>query len=135
MQAMQLDALVADRHGAALLTDTLVAAISGPVVVADDAATDNRSKIVRFADIGTAAMPEPAQVGPDAPGYVIFTSGTTGMPKGVVISAASLAHYLDRTEGWTRFTPEDRIGECCDVTFDLTVTTCSWRGVPVPRCI
>ncbi|MGE3305209.1 MAG: amino acid adenylation domain-containing protein [Rhizobiaceae bacterium] len=130
MQAMQLDALVADRNGAALLTDALIAAVGGPVVVADDVDCIAHARIVRFAEIGAQAMAEPAKVGPEHPAYIIFTSGTTGMPKGVVISAASLAHYLDQTEGWTRFTADDRIGECCDVTFDLTVHNMflAWRA-------
>ncbi len=38
-----------------------------------------------------------------------------------MISAGSLAHYLEQSEPWTNYVPEDRIGEACDLTFDLSV--------------
>ncbi len=38
-----------------------------------------------------------------------------------MISAGSLAHYLDQSVPWTNYVPEDRIGEACDLTFDLSV--------------
>lgn len=53
--------------------------------------------------------------------YVIFTSGTTGVPKGVVIGRRALDHYV----AWLRADlspgPEDRISQYPNVAFDLSV--------------
>lgn len=121
---LDLDALVADVNGARMLTPKVLAAAPSRIAVAD--AVDRLPEapgrdVTRIGDIADRPLAEPVAVGPDHMGYVIFTSGTTGMPKGVMISAGSLASYLDSTRGWTAFTPADRIAETCDVTFDLTV--------------
>jgi len=55
------------------------------------------------------------------PVNIQFTSGTTGMPKGVMISAGSLRSYLEQTRPWTNLMPEDRVAETHDITFDLSV--------------
>lgn len=123
LDALDLDALVVDAVGLQLLTPEVLAHAPQRLVVPAGAAV-----VAAPADMVVAAidaLPQsdlaPRPVGPDHLAYVIFTSGTTGMPKGVMISAGSLASYLASTRGWTGFTPGDRIAETCDVTFDLTV--------------
>ncbi len=64
---------------------------------------------------------EPAHRGAKETGYIVFTSGTTGEPKGVVVSCGALAEYLGSTRGWVGFTRDDRVAEAHDITFDLSV--------------
>lgn len=121
---MELDALVADVHGAALLTPAVLAAAPDLVVIADagaELAPRAGQSVIRLGAVDAAPLAEPVPVGADDLAYIIFTSGTTGLPKGVMISAGSLANYLAESRPWTNLTPEDRLAETCDVTFDLTV--------------
>jgi amino acid adenylation domain-containing protein len=119
---LDLDALIVDRNGAALLTPEVIAAAPALIVAPEGASiAAGDASALSFADLGDAPSGAAAQVAADHPGYILFTSGTTGLPKGVVISAGSLAAYLEESRPWTGLTPEDRVAEAHDVTFDLSV--------------
>jgi len=53
--------------------------------------------------------------------YVMFTSGTTGRPKGVPIRTESLLAYLDVATKRFGVRPGDRASHFFDLTFDLSV--------------
>ena len=55
--------------------------------------------------------------------YLLYTSGSTGNPKGVLISNEALANYLHWCQ--TTYRPEDRcqMPFCTSVGFDLTITS------------
>jgi len=130
LDLLDLDALVVDAAGEGLLTPAVRAAAPHTIVVPEGSALAAQAGFVALDRLPLRRLAEPVAVAAEHPAYIIFTSGTTGVPKGVVIAAGSLQHYLDRTEPWTRFTAADRVAECCDVTFDLSVHNMflAWRA-------
>ncbi|WP_024804816.1 non-ribosomal peptide synthetase [Nocardia sp. BMG51109] len=65
------------------------------------------------------AVAPPARVSPDTVAYVLYTSGTTGTPKGVAVGHANLAQlvrgHID-TFGMSR---NDRVSQVVNVSFDV----------------
>ena len=66
-----------------------------------------------------AGSPEQSPPGPDDPAYVFFTSGTTGVPKGVLGVHHALAHFLAWEAGALDVGPEDRIAFFSSPSFDV----------------
>jgi len=52
--------------------------------------------------------------------YLLFTSGSTGQPKGVMISHSNVLHYVRHVTERYQFTSKDRFSQLFDLTFDLS---------------
>ena len=63
----------------------------------------------------------PARFSGDQPAYIIFTSGTTGSPKGVIIRARSVRHFLDFGHDLYHLDVRDRVSNFSAVSFDFSV--------------
>lgn len=120
-EILQLDALIVDMNGEKLLTPEVAAVAPNTIFAPGEHRGDFR--LINGSSFATtnAEDDDPVSVGPEHTAYIEFTSGTTGKPKGVMVSAGAVASYLDAMETWYDFGPDDRAAETCDITFDLSV--------------
>lgn len=125
----RLSALVVDERGAMHLAHEAVRErLPGQVLAPDVPAAvgTTRWKELPVVDVASA----PAAVSRDHPAYVIFTSGTTGVPKGVTVTTGNLAHFLANIRVQYAIGPDDRVGQFCEPSFDLSVFEifAAWDG-------
>ncbi len=63
----------------------------------------------------------PAEVSSEALAAILYTSGSTGAPKGVALSHRALSNFVDWASGTFKISPCDRIASLAPFHFDLSV--------------
>ena len=110
----------------------IVAALGSPLLVADEEALrglqlEDACEIVSLeelhsqrAGIQQRDAVEPASLSID-PAYVLFTSGSTGVPKGVVVSHGAIISFIDEFVSEFEFDRSDRFANQAPFDFDVSV--------------
>ncbi len=104
--------MVADAEAGAILTDAAHRELARELAPG-----------VRLVGLGAedaAALPLPA-VPPETPAYILYTSGSTGEPKGVTQSHRNVLHHIRAYTDALRLAPGDRLSLLASFAFDAAV--------------
>ncbi len=78
-------------------------------------------RVVLAHELAKVADPSDPTVRGDATAYLLFTSGSTGVPKGVAVSQSNAVAYMEYAAKRFGFHSGDRCSQNFDLTFDLSV--------------
>lgn len=118
-----IDAVIVDAGGMAQLTPAVLRT-TRLFLLPDDEAVRTVPRAPGRKVLSLAALPdsvefaEPATMSAADVAYVIFTSGTTGVPKGVIVATGSATAYLAALGARKALTADDRASQFTELSFD-----------------
>ena len=127
LERADVDALIVDAASLSQLPELLRGLTRQPAVLIPDTPRTNvvhlgEARVLDADDLSAAApLDRLPEVSPSDPAYLLFTSGSTGQPKGVPVTHANVRAFLDVNQDRYRLTPDDRLTQTFDQTFDLSV--------------
>lgn len=107
-----------------LLGDLVLPALLVPDMGGDQARALFGSRIGRVLgqdDLAAMGPPAPSRSEPQDLAYILFTSGTTGVPKGVMISHGAVCATINWGVDHFQLTPDDRLSNHFRLSFDASV--------------
>jgi amino acid adenylation domain-containing protein len=112
---------VAGAQRAAELTDDGILGPERRCALIDDSPGDRLNPVFRRSDLN-ALSPEPRvyRNGPDDLAHLLFTSGSTGLPKGVMITHSNVRNFVDWGTSYFGFSAGDRLSGHPPLHFDLS---------------
>jgi amino acid adenylation domain-containing protein len=124
----ECSSLIVDESSLPQLATLLEAAIRPLIVILPDVddVSSYKTQFPRHAILGSNDL-RPAEdwhepsVETDSIAYLLFTSGSTGIPKGVAVAQRNVTAFLDYMVDRYRITENDRLSQMFDMTFDLSV--------------
>jgi D-alanine--poly(phosphoribitol) ligase subunit 1 len=128
LQTTELDALVVDDRGLKLLSLQVLQHAPENILAPGSAESFSIATPPASTPIATFdALPPhdphhlPKALSADDLGYIMFTSGTTGSPKGVMVSTGNVASFLSAMQELYPFSPQDRVSQRHELSFDFSV--------------
>jgi amino acid adenylation domain-containing protein len=121
--------VIADCASAPGLVEVLVGIADPVTVIIPDGqleglarALPSRHRVVDASGLAPAdAWEGPPPADPERIAYLLFTSGSTGIPKGVMVAHRNIAAFLEMVAERYDFTEQDRFSQTHELTFDVSV--------------
>jgi len=119
------DTLIVGKEALGLLPE-LLAGRTSPTRIILPRGSDLEALRVELGESDLCTPPEgssfdPVEIEMDQPAYLLFTSGTTGDPKGVAVSHGNATSYIAHVADRFGINEQDRLSQHFDMTFDLSV--------------
>ncbi len=115
IRSADLDAIFVDQLASRQLTAVLDGLETTPPIWLPE--SESASELASARPLNGELPPLP----PDRVAYLLFTSGTSGIPKGVPILHSNVRAFINWAMARYRFRSEDRFSQTFDQTFDLSV--------------
>lgn len=90
--------------------------------------------VVYVEDIGEQSCDGGVVRSQDDPAYILFTSGSTGIPKGVILTHGNLLAYVRWHVQYYRLSSEDRVPHMAGLSFDASMAEI-WPTLAVGGCV